>query len=123
MLGEICLMTDHNSRRLGRTPLNNATLLKLRIPDQAGALMGPQGSSPNQAGISPHQGLLECMPITISPQLSCPTFSGGQSTVEADGQYEAHPGDTTGVSQLQRLPNRLGSSPAEALRHTPLPRY
>ena len=116
-------MADHNSRRLGRTPLNNATLLKLRIPNQAGALMGPQGSSANQAGISPHKGPLESMPITISPQLSCPTFGGCQSTVDADGQYEAHPGDTTGVSQLQRLPNRLGSSPAEVLRHTPLPRY
>ena len=123
VLGKIRLMTDHNSRRLGRTPLNNATLLKLRIPDQTGALMGSQGSSTNQASISPDQGLLESIPITIPPQLSCPAFGGCQSTVEADGQYEAHPGDTTGVSQLQRLPNQLESSPAEALRHTPLPRY
>ena len=92
---EFGLTADHHHHRLRRTTLHYTVLPKLRVPDQAGGLMSPQRSCPNQAGIRPFKRLFQGAPITISTKLSWPTFGGSKSTVETDGQHQSHPGGMT----------------------------
>ena len=79
----------HHGSRLLRSPLLSALLQQLRIADQAGALMGTQGSSTDQTGISPGQGMLQGAPVSLTAQLSSPPFWGRQAAIHADGQHQS----------------------------------
>jgi hypothetical protein len=65
---------DHHSGRLLGSPLASALLQQLRVADQASALMGPQGSSTDQAGIPPGKGMLQGTTVTLTPQLGSTAF-------------------------------------------------
>jgi hypothetical protein len=83
---------DHDSSRLLIPPLEAALLKQLRVADQAGALMGPQGSSTDQAGITPGKRLLQSATITLSPQLGGTPVRLSQAAIDADGQHQPYEG-------------------------------
>ena len=66
-------MADHHSDRLLSTAFTQPLADQVRITDQAGALMGPQGAGTDQTSIGPGQGLLQNLSIALTTKLGCST--------------------------------------------------
>ena len=88
VLIEVRRSAHHNSSRLLRSPLAAALVKQLMVTDQAGALMSPQGSGTDQAGICPGQCLLQGPPVSLTTQLSRPPFRRRQASIKTDGQHQ-----------------------------------